>query len=139
MTHPIETSQNTINRRFALVEKWGTRAGVILALVGFGLYIFSRTSQYVPIKLLASHWGKPLPQFITITGHPLGWDWLPLIGHSDIIALAGLVLLSSVIILAYGSVALLYLKKKDHLYFFLVTLQLAIFALAASNLLTVNH
>jgi hypothetical protein len=128
-----------MGRVFAAVEELGVRIGVVLAVAGFVLYATGWLSPLLPIDELIRSWGLPADDFLRRTGLPGGWGWAGLLGHSDMLALAGLVLLSSVAGAAYLGLLPRLLRARDRTYALLVVLQLGVFLLAASGWLTGGH
>ncbi len=128
-----------INRVFAAVQQTGVRIGVTLVVVGFALYASGLMAPYLSIEVLTRNWGMASAAFIEHTGMPRGWEWVWLLGYSDILALAGLVLLTSVIVVAYAFMAVLWARQRNLKYLLLSILQLGVFVLAASGLLGGGH
>jgi uncharacterized membrane protein len=127
------------NRLFATVERIGARTGVVLIVVGFVLYAGGFVEPYVSIESLVSNWGLASDAFIRRTGLPTGWGWLGLLRYSDMLALGGLVLLTSVIVACYAALLVQWARQGNRAYLVLVALQLAVFLLAASGWLGSGH
>ena len=139
---PKETSgsgTDPINRVFARVEQAGVRAGVVLIVVGFVLYVTGMLPPFLSIEALIENWGLASAEFIERTGMPAGWGWVRLLGHGDMLALGGLILLSSVVVAAYVGMLAQWARQGNRAYLLLVVLQLGVFALAASGWLGGGH
>jgi hypothetical protein len=134
-----ETLFAAMNRTFAMIEQIGVRIGVAVTVIGFVLYTTGAVAPFLPINDLLKHWGNRAEDFLRITGLPTGWGWLGMLGHSDMLALGGLILLSSVAIAAYFGLLILLVRRRNHTYIALVLLQLCVFALAASGILGGGH
>lgn len=134
-----ESVFSEMNRIFATIEQTGVRIGVTVTVIGFVLYTTGAVAPFLPINDLVKHWGGRVGDFLQITGLPTGWGWLGMLGHSDMLTLGGLILLSSVAIAAYFGLLVLLLRRRNHTYVVLVLLQLCVFALAASGILGGGH
>lgn len=141
MTTPqkTEASPDPINRVFATLEQAGVRTGVVLVVVGFILYTSGLLAPYLSIAELTANWGLASAAFVERTGMPTGWGWVALLGHSDILALAGLIVFSSVIVAAYVAMTVQWARQGNLKYLVLCALQLGVFALAASGWLDGGH
>ena len=129
------SSQTEINERFAVVEGWGVRIGVIAVIIGFVLYVTGLVAPLIPIDQLVQFWGLEASQMISATGALQGWAWIGHLTRSDIMAFFGLVILISVVMASYLAILPLLVRRKDTIYVVLVILQLAVFVLAAGNFL----
>ncbi|MDH4122256.1 MAG: hypothetical protein OEV94_11170 [Deltaproteobacteria bacterium] len=127
-----------INHLFAGTEQWGARIGFWFSLGALLAYLVGWIPPYIPLETLTHSWGLPVNQYLAATGAPHGWDWLPLALHGDYLALAGVAFLSSVIIFSYLAVIPAYWRKGDRVYLTMVIVQVLVFVLAASHLLTVG-
>lgn len=134
-----ESVFSEMNRIFATIEQTGVRIGVTVTVIGFVLYTTGAVAPFLPINDLVKQWGGRVGDFLRITGLPTGWGWLGMLGHSDMLTLGGLILLSSVAIAAYFGLLVLLLRRRNHTYVVLVLLQLCVFALAASGILGGGH
>jgi len=133
------TSREEINRAFAFTEFWGARIGFWLIMIGLGVYTTGMIRPLLEIEKLIQYWGLPADQFLQATGMPVGWEWIGKLGHSDMLGLLGLVILSSAVIFAYLSIIPALVRAKDRVYLLLVVLQLGVFVLAAGGWLTGGH
>lgn len=131
---PSGSGFETMNWTFARIEEMGARVGLALTLIGFTLYVSGVLAPFLPIETLVRHWGSRAEDFARVTGMPTGWGWAGMLGYSDMLALAGLILLSSVVIAAYLSLLVVFLRQRRRAYIFLVLLQLGVFVLAAVGL-----
>lgn len=131
---PGSSGYEAMNQTFARIEEVGARTGLALTLIGFALYVSGVLAPFLPIETLVRNWGSRAEDFSRATGLPTGWGWTGMLGHSDMLALAGLILLSSVVIAAYLGLLVVFLRQRSRTYILLVLLQLGVFVLAAVGL-----
>ena len=134
-----ESGFPALSRTFGAIEQAGVRIGVAVMVTGFVLYVSGALAPYLSVDKLVRNWGSPAGQFVRQTGLPTGWGWARLLGHSDMLALAGLILLSSAAIAAYTGLLPRLARERNRVYLLLVVLQLGVFALAASGVLGGAH
>ena len=123
-----------MNHTFARIEEIGARLGLAVTLIAFTLYVSGALAPFLSIEALVENWGSRAQDFARNTGLPTGWGWAGMLGYSDMLALAGLILLSSVAIGAYLRLLVVFLRQRSRAYILLVLLQLGVFALAAAGL-----
>ncbi len=128
-----------LSRTFGAIEQAGVRIGVAVMVTGFVLYVSGALAPFVSVEKLVRNWGSQAEHFVRQTGLPTGWGWTRLLGHSDMLALAGLILLSSAVIAAYLGLIPRLARERNRAYLLLVVLQLGVFALAASGVLGGAH
>lgn len=129
-----------LSRTFALIESAGTRLGLVVAVVGFLLYLTGWLAPFVPLHDMMNVIGQGVEAYVAQTGAPTGWGWLPLLGYSDMISLSALVIFVMSIVLAFVALVPVLIRQRDKIYLVLVLLQLAIFVLAGGNFLgNVGH
>ena len=131
---PASTGFESMNHTFARIEEIGARFGLAVTLIGFTLYVSGALAPFLSIEALVENWGSRAQDFARNTGLPTGWGWAGMLGYSDMLALAGLILLSSVVIGAYLGLLVVFLRQRSRAYILLVLLQLGVFALAAAGL-----
>ncbi len=133
---PAESGFTAVNNIFARAEQVGGRIGLGMIIIGLVLYVTGIFPPLLPIEDLTANWGYGVDEFIRRTGQPTGWSWIGKLGHSDMLSLAGLVVLSGVVGVAYLAILPQLLKQKERVYLVLAILQLLVFVLAASGWLT---
>lgn len=131
-----EANTREINNLFANVESFGVKIGLTLVIISFVLYVSGLLPAFVAVDQLPGMVSGGVDAFTQSTGLPTGWGWLELLHKSDMLTLGALVLLVGAILLAYIAMIPLCLRQKDHIYLVLVVLQLLVFLLAGSNLLS---
>lgn len=134
-----KSASTALNRAFAAAEEVGVRVGVVFTLIGFALYTTGVVAPFLSIETLVHNWGGRAEDLVRETGWPTGWGWAAMLEHSDMLSLAGLILLSSVVIAAYLVLLVLLLRQRNRTYAAIVLLQLLVFALAASGLVGGGH
>lgn len=130
---PRDAGTAEINRVFAAVERIGTNAALIVLAGCFAGYLFGVLEPYVALDRLPGLIGEGVEAYVRANDVPTGWDWLALLRYGDMLSLAGLTLLISVVAIAYLALIPILWRQKDRIYLLLVVLQLAVFALAASG------
>ncbi len=134
-SHP---AHERANRVFAAVEQFAARLGVTLVCVALVLFVSGWLSPLIPVDKLLASWGLPVGEFARLAGAPAGWQLLGQWWHSDMLGLAGLLLLAGAAIGAYAALLPILLRDRDFIYLALVILQIAVFVLAASGWLTAH-
>ena len=113
-----------------LVCSW---AGIIIMLITFLLYMGGLFNPLVKPSDMPLYWGMNVHKYLQATHAPSGWNWLALINHADYLNLIGLAFLGSVSVIAYISLFVNYLRKKDFPYVIMVSLEIIVIVLAASG------
>ena len=121
--------------RYAAIVAWGTQLALAVLVVTFVLYIFGIVEPLVPRPAVVEHWQESAEQFAAATGSPRGWHWLEHITAGDYLCFVGLTVLGVLTIIAFFSLLPAYFKRGNWTYFTIACLQIAVLALAASNLL----
>ncbi len=130
---PRDARTAEINRVFAAVERVGTNAALIVLAGCFAGYLFGVLEPYVALDRLPGLIGEGVEAYVRANDVPTGWEWLALLAYGDMLTLGALVLLVSVVAIAYLALIPILWRQKDRIYLLLVVLQLAVFALAASG------
>ena len=112
----------------------GTKIALALLAAGFALYVTGLLRAQLPPEVLARYWSLPLREFLEATGAPTGWNWLPLAGRGDYFNYLGIVLLASIVALAYLRI-LPTLARHARTHALIAALEIAVLLAAASGLL----
>ncbi|MDH4247104.1 MAG: hypothetical protein OEW39_04735 [Deltaproteobacteria bacterium] len=128
-----------INKVFASMETLGVRIGLAVVISAFVLYLTNILPPVIPIADLITLVSVDASTFTSTNHIPVGWAWLRLMGHGDILSLAGIMVLLGSIFLAYLALIPLCLRRKDFIYLALVIVQLAVFVLAGGGWITAGH
>lgn len=126
----------------ATYARWldvATRAGFIVSLCAFLLYVSGVLSPYVPLQQLTQLWGLPVARFLAVTGAPEGWGWLALIGRADYLNLAAVALFGLVTLACYLRIIPMLLRSGERLQAAIAIAQAVVLAAAASGLFTGGH
>jgi hypothetical protein len=121
----------------ALFARWldaGTKAGLVLLVAGFAAYVTGLAPPHLPPEALAKLWGLPLQEFLAAAGAPTGWHWLQLADRGDYVNHFGIVLLASIVPVAYLRMLPL-LARHARLHALIALLEIAVLLGAASGLL----
>lgn len=124
------------HRIFAAVEQLGVRVALAVILAGTVLFLTGWLAPLLPVKVLSHTWYLPSAEFVKALDAPTGWQWLGLLGHSDMLALGGLVLLVLAGPAAYLALLVVLVRERDFRYGLLVAAQLAVFLVAAAGWLS---
>lgn len=127
---PGRVSTAEINQVFERVERHGVRWTLALVVVSFFLYVSGWMEAFIPPEKLPGLIGEGLEVFVREHNAPTGWQWLGMLGYSDMLSLGALVVMVGVIFAAYVMVVPVLLRRRDRLYLALVGAQLALFILA---------
>ena len=119
-----------------LYARWldiATKAGFVISLVAFLLYVGRVLPAYVALEELPRYWTLPVHQFIQATGAPSGWAWLGELGYGDGLNLLAIGLLGLVTPLCYARLVPALVAERDWLQVALAVAQLAVLLAAASG------
>jgi hypothetical protein len=111
------------------------RAGFVLLLLSFVLYLLGIPKPLVPVDQLPQYWGLPVDQFVEATHTPTGWAWLPMIGHADMLNLVGIAVLAGAPALSALAVLPVFERRGEYALLAIALLQLMVLLVSASNLL----
>lgn len=130
---PVEQAQ----RVYAQWLERGTRAGYVLLVVVFALYVLGMLVPHVPLERLPELWRLSAAEYQAAAGAPAGWGWLGLLHRGDYLNYLGVVLLVTVTAACYLRV--LPLLGRERAYFWIAVAELVVLAAAASGLLAGAH
>ena len=112
-----------------------TRPTKEVSAAAFLLYVIGVPPALIPPEDLPQLWGLPLEDYLALSGAPTGWAWLDLLGHADYLCVAALAVFPCVILLCNAAVLPSLARRGERLLAALVAAQVAVLAIAASNLL----
>ncbi len=113
-----------------------TRAGFVVSLCAFLLYVSGVLSPHVPLQQLPQLWGLPVARYLEATAAPNGWGWLGLITQADYLNLAAVALFGLVTLACFLRVIPLLLRSGERLQAAIAIAQVVVLAAAASGLFT---
>lgn len=119
-----------INNVFAKVEQQGVRLTLTIVLVTFTLYLTGWVEAFMAPQKLAGVIGVSVGSFVREHHAPTGWQWLGMLGYSDMMSLGGLVLMVGVIFMAYVLLLPILIRRRAYLYLVLAVIQLLLFTIA---------
>ncbi len=113
----------------------GMKAGLLLLIVTFIVYLTGMLAPHVPVNDLPNYWKMPVHKYLVATGIHPGWAWLGMLGKGDFLNFIGIVFLAGVTIFCYLRIIPILLKKKDTIYAVLAVIEVLVLTLAASGVL----
>ena len=125
--------------RYAKVLEKGMQVGLVCLFITFGMYIFRVTEPHIPPEEVPSHWTKDVHTYLADTNIEAGWNWVPMVGHSDFVNFIGIAMLAGTSILCYIAIIPLLFKRKDFIYAVLALLEVGVLVTAASGIIAVGH
>lgn len=123
---------------YARLLDLGGKGGLIVLVASFFAALTDLMPSSISSELLVSAWSQPLPDYLSATGAPTGWDWIFRVQHGDFASLAGVVLMAGCSLPCLCVAARTYLSRHDHLYAGICLLEIAVLLLAASGFLSVG-
>jgi hypothetical protein len=121
---------------YVLLLEWGTRAGLVVLIVGFAAYLLGFMTPLVSLDELPQLWNQPVAVYLQKTGMPTGWGWLTLVGKGDMLNLVGIAILSGCSVPPLLGLVWLYLKRRDYVYAGICAMIVLVLVLAASGRLS---
>lgn len=118
-----------------LYARWldvGTRAGFVVLIFTFLIYVFGLLDPLVPPQELTRLWSLPVDRYVAATGAPTGWGWLRFLGKGDYLNFVGIAALASITVVCYARV----IPVLSRMQAVLAALQILVLLAAASDLIT---
>lgn len=128
-----EVQQPPEQLRYARLLDWGAHLGIVVLVATFALYTLGVLAPRVPVEQLPSLWSLPLAEYLARSGAPTGWGWLAQLGHGDVAALLGIVILAGASVPCLLALLPLALRRGDRLFAALCLAEAAVIVLAASG------
>ena len=119
-----------------LYARWldiATKAGFVVSLLAFLVYVAGVVPAYVPLDELPRYWSLPVHQFVQATGAPSGWAWFGELGYGDGLNLAAIALLGLVTPVCYARLLAALIAERDWLQAGLALAQVVVLIAAASG------
>ena len=120
-----------------LFARWldaGTKIALALLAAGLLANVSGLLEPHLPPEQLAKLWNLPLQESLAASNAPTGWDWLALTHRGDYFNYLGIVLLASIVALAYLRMLPL-LARHARAHALIAALELIVLFAAASGLL----
>ena len=121
--------------RYAGVLGSCVRAGFLLLVPSFLLYLLGIPHPLVPADQLPQYWSLPVDQFVKATHAPTGWAWLAEVRHADMLTLVGIAVLAAASTLSSLAVLPIFARRREFALSVIALLQLIVLVVSASNLL----
>lgn len=125
--------------RYAAWLEWGTRAGFVLLVAGFALYVTGVVAPHVPPDRLPELWTLSSAEYLRTTGLGSGWDWLRFAHRGDMMNLVGIAWLAGCSVACLAAVIPVFRARGDRTHVAICALEIAVIVLAASGILTAGH
>ena len=125
--------------RYARLLDWGTRAGLVLLVVAFALYVAGVLPAHVPPQQLPGLWSQPVGAYLAATGTPTGWSWLTHLGRGDMAALLGIAWLAACSVPCLLALLPLAQARSDRWLVALCLAEAVVIATAASGWIAGGH
>jgi hypothetical protein len=125
--------------RYATWLARGTAAGFVAMALAFVVYVAGMLDPHVPLEAVPALWSEPASSYLDAIGLESGWGWAALVHKADMLSLLGIALLSGCSVLALAAVIPVYARQRDRALVVVCLLEIAVMALAASNLIGGAH
>lgn len=126
-------------QRYAVLLDWGTHLGLSILVLGFIAYVSGWVSPYVALERLPDLWSLPVASYLEQTHTPTGWGWVALLGHSDMMGLAGIAVLAGCSVPCLLALVPLYARRGDTMFVWVCLANALVVVLGASGWLTGGH
>lgn len=113
----------------------GMKAGLLLLVVSFSIYVLGIFDPHIPFDKLPSLWKLPVHEYMQQAEIHQGWWWLGELGKGDFLNFIGIAFLAGVTIICYLAVIPTLFRKGDTIYAFLAIAEVLVLVLAASGVL----
>lgn len=136
---PKTAAQPPEQERYARLLDWGTRLGLAVLVLSFAAYLLGLLPPHVAPERLPELWNLPVDQYLARTQSPTGWGWVALLPGSDILGLAGIVILAGVSVPCLLALVPLYAARGEKAFVAICLAEVAVVLLAASGWLAGGH
>ncbi|MCL5023332.1 MAG: hypothetical protein M1497_08215 [Nitrospirae bacterium] len=113
----------------------GMKAGLLVLVVTFVIYVTGIFVPHVPVNDLPKHWSMPVHKYLQAANIPIGWSWLVMVGKGDFVNFIGIAFLAGVTLFCYIRIIPILFRKKDTVYGIIAILEVLVLVLAASGIL----
>lgn len=120
---------------YAGVLNMGMKAGLLMLVISFVIYLSGILPAHVPVKDLPKYWNMPVKKYLAAAHIHTGWSWVSMIGKGDFLNFIGIAFLAGVTIVCNLRIIPVFIKKKDFVYTALAFLEVVILTVAASGIL----
>lgn len=120
---------------YAKLLDYGMKAGMLILVLTFVIYVFGLLPPHIPIENLPKYWSLSVHEYLKVTSTPSGWAWITMLNRGDFLNFFGIAFLSAVTIACYIRIIPVFVKNKDSVYALLAVIETLVLCLAASGLL----
>ena len=103
------------------------------------MYLAGVITPIVPLEELPRFWSLSLNEYMEKSDMPTGWQWISNIGYGDIAPMLGIAVFASVTFTCYFVLLFQFVKRGVKVFAMIVSVELLLILLSASNLVQVNH
>ncbi len=125
--------------RYARVLDVGVKAGFVLLVFAFAVYLSGILPPHIPFDQLPRYWGLPVREFVKATSMPTGWGWLRLVATGDIVNLTAIAYMAGLSAICCLAVVPIFARRGERAHLVIAVLQIAVLVLAASDILTAGR
>ena len=125
--------------RYAQMLNAGMRAGLLILIAGFMVYVLQLIPAHIAFDRLPQLWTLSASDYLRETGAAEGWGWIMKLDHGETLSIAGIALLASISLVCFAGLVPLFASRRDWPYCAIAVCEIAVLALAASGVLTAGH
>ena len=133
MSNKLQATEEQL--AYAKLLDLGMKAGLLMLVVTFFIYVFGIFTPHIPVNELPNYWKLPVKQYLKVADIHTGWSWVSMIGKGDFLNFLPIVFLAGVTILCYIRIIPILFRKKDTIYAVLAIVEVLVLVLAASGVL----
>jgi hypothetical protein len=119
---------------YARIIDRAAKAGFILLLATFAVYVSGVLDPYVPLADVPRYWSRPAHFYLRAAGIEPGWAWVRELHRGDFLNFAPIAILAGVTILGYLSVMGKFFHRGEKTLGWIIIAQVLILFLAASGI-----
>ncbi len=120
---------------YANVLEIGVKAGLLIIIVTFIIYLSGILPAHVPVNDLPKYWSMPANKYLAATHIHRGWSWVYMLDKGDFLNFVGIAFLAGVTIPCFLRIIPIFFRKKDMVFGIIGILEVLILMLAASGVL----
>jgi hypothetical protein len=125
--------------RYARLLDITSKLGFVALVAGYAAYAMGWLDVHVTVNQLPQLWTLPLAEYLVRTDSPTGWGWLGHLHKGEFAGLIGIVILAGCSIVCLLAIIPTYVRRRDHVYAGICTVEILVLLLAASGVLTAGH
>lgn len=121
-------------RLYAKWLDWGTRAGFLLLVATFLVYVLGGLPPAIPLDDLPKYWSLPVDEYLAATGAPTGWGWVARLASGDYLNFLGVAVLGGVTIVCYLRLLPEFLRRGERVFAAICAIEIVVLVVAAAGL-----